>query len=119
MDDDGGDTLASAGWRDTSGAARARLDAGGAHAGLLGGSPLTLLQGIIPGNQYSSISIRGYYPSIRGRIMNLKYSIIDVGCLINLGSSKVFSDTKVFIGQKTDLIILLAAVLYFFTIPLL
>lgn len=29
--------------------ARARLDAGGAHAGLLGGSPLTLLQGIIPG----------------------------------------------------------------------
>lgn len=30
-------------------AARARLDAGGAHAGLLGGSPLTLLQGIIPG----------------------------------------------------------------------
>lgn len=31
------------------GAAKARLDAGGAHAGLLGGSPLTLLQGIIPG----------------------------------------------------------------------
>lgn len=31
------------------GAAKARLDAGGTHAGLLGGSPLTLLQGIIPG----------------------------------------------------------------------
>lgn len=35
-------------WR-TGVGARARLDAGGAHAGLLGGSPLTLLQGIIPG----------------------------------------------------------------------
>lgn len=34
------------------GAARARLDAGGAHAGLLGGSPLTLLQGIIPGTKW-------------------------------------------------------------------
>ncbi|XP_028175053.1 uncharacterized protein LOC114363513 [Ostrinia furnacalis] len=33
-------------------AARARLDAGGAHAGLLGGSPLTLLQGIIPGTKW-------------------------------------------------------------------
>ncbi|XP_013188261.1 uncharacterized protein LOC106133170 isoform X2 [Amyelois transitella] len=32
--------------------ARARLDAGGAHAGLLGGSPLTLLQGIIPGTKW-------------------------------------------------------------------
>jgi hypothetical protein len=44
----------SEGWRTESagngaGAAQARLDAGGAHAGLLGGSPLTLLQGIIPG----------------------------------------------------------------------
>nr|XP_021200214.2 uncharacterized protein LOC110383722 [Helicoverpa armigera] len=39
------------GWRET-GAARARLDAGGAHAGLLGGSPLTLLQGIIPGTKW-------------------------------------------------------------------
>lgn len=38
------------GWRET-GTARARLDAGGAHAGLLGGSPLTLLQGIIPGKK--------------------------------------------------------------------
>ncbi|CAG9786988.1 unnamed protein product [Diatraea saccharalis] len=35
-----------------AGAARARLDAGGAHAGLLGGSPLTLLQGIIPGTKW-------------------------------------------------------------------
>ncbi|KAL4706063.1 hypothetical protein ACJJTC_001661 [Scirpophaga incertulas] len=34
------------------GDARARLDAGGAHAGLLGGSPLTLLQGIIPGTKW-------------------------------------------------------------------
>lgn len=44
-------------WR-ADGAARARLDAGGAHAGLLGGSPLTLLQGIIPGEilNYSVIS---------------------------------------------------------------
>ncbi|XP_030029837.2 uncharacterized protein LOC115447059 [Manduca sexta] len=32
--------------------ARARLDAGGVHAGLLGGSPLTLLQGIIPGTKW-------------------------------------------------------------------
>ncbi|CAH1638437.1 unnamed protein product [Spodoptera littoralis] len=39
------------GWRET-GTARARLDAGGAHAGLLGGSPLTLLQGIIPGTKW-------------------------------------------------------------------
>lgn len=37
----------------TAVAARARLDAGGAHAGLLGGSPLTLLQGIIPGEMFS------------------------------------------------------------------
>ncbi|KAJ0176380.1 hypothetical protein K1T71_007559 [Dendrolimus kikuchii] len=44
----------SSGWREGSGdgAARARLDAGGAHAGLLGGSPLTLLQGIIPGTKW-------------------------------------------------------------------
>ncbi|KAH9644935.1 hypothetical protein HF086_010143 [Spodoptera exigua] len=41
----------SGGWRET-GTARARLDAGGAHAGLLGGSPLTLLQGIIPGTKW-------------------------------------------------------------------
>ncbi|XP_026314020.1 uncharacterized protein LOC113225798 [Hyposmocoma kahamanoa] len=38
-------------WR-TGVSARARLDAGGAHAGLLGGSPLTLLQGIIPGTKW-------------------------------------------------------------------
>ncbi|XP_073955948.1 uncharacterized protein isoform X2 [Choristoneura fumiferana] len=38
-------------WRE-GGAARARLDAGGAHAGLLGGSPLSLLQGIIPGTKW-------------------------------------------------------------------
>ncbi|XP_061716715.1 uncharacterized protein LOC133524607 isoform X1 [Cydia pomonella] len=38
-------------WRE-GGAARARLDNGGAHAGLLGGSPLTLLQGIIPGTKW-------------------------------------------------------------------
>lgn len=42
------------GWREksSSAAAKARLDAGGAHAGLLGGSPLTLLQGIIPGTKW-------------------------------------------------------------------
>lgn len=42
------------GWRERGGVgeARARLDAGGAHAGLLGGSPLTLLQGIIPGTKW-------------------------------------------------------------------
>ncbi|XP_045516973.1 uncharacterized protein LOC123709591 isoform X2 [Pieris brassicae] len=32
--------------------AQARLRAGGAHAGLLGGSPLSLLQGIIPGTKW-------------------------------------------------------------------
>ncbi|XP_068633266.1 uncharacterized protein [Battus philenor] len=32
--------------------AAARLRAGGAHAGLLGGSPLSLLQGIIPGTKW-------------------------------------------------------------------
>lgn len=51
--DEGPDTpttgRSGGGWQET-GAARARLDAGGAHAGLLGGSPLTLFQGIIPGN---------------------------------------------------------------------
>ncbi|CAF4931826.1 unnamed protein product [Pieris macdunnoughi] len=31
---------------------QARLRAGGAHAGLLGGSPLSLLQGIIPGTKW-------------------------------------------------------------------
>lgn len=36
------------GWRER-GDAEDRLRAGGAHAGLLGGSPLSLLQGIIPG----------------------------------------------------------------------
>ena len=50
--EDGGDApptgSTGGGWHET-GAARARLDAGGAHAGILGGSPLTLLQGIIPG----------------------------------------------------------------------
>ncbi|CAH0585429.1 unnamed protein product [Chrysodeixis includens] len=51
QDEHGGDSPASGGWRET-GAARARLDAGGAHAGLLGGSPLTLLQGIIPGTKW-------------------------------------------------------------------
>lgn len=54
QDEDGGDSPASGGWRET-GAARARLDAGGTHAGLLGGSPLTLLQGIIPGTYHSYI----------------------------------------------------------------
>ncbi|KAJ8731086.1 hypothetical protein PYW07_004250 [Mythimna separata] len=53
--DEGGDTptthSSGGGWQET-GAARARLDAGGAHAGLLGGSPLTLLQGIIPGTKW-------------------------------------------------------------------
>lgn len=44
-----GATNARGGWRER-GAAQARLQAGGAHAGLLGGSPLSLLQGIIPGN---------------------------------------------------------------------
>ncbi|XP_023938862.2 uncharacterized protein LOC112046471 [Bicyclus anynana] len=39
------------GWRER-GAAHARLQAGGAHAGLLGGSPLSLLQGIIPGTKW-------------------------------------------------------------------
>ncbi|XP_072949657.1 uncharacterized protein [Epargyreus clarus] len=39
------------GWRER-GAAQARLRAGGAHAGLLGGSPLSLLQGIIPGTKW-------------------------------------------------------------------
>lgn len=39
-------------WREEA-AAKARLDAGGNHVGLLGGSPLTLLQGIIPGKNYS------------------------------------------------------------------
>ncbi|CAH2244608.1 jg11722 [Pararge aegeria aegeria] len=34
------------------GEAQARLRAGGAHAGLLGGSPLSLLQGIIPGTKW-------------------------------------------------------------------
>ncbi|XP_026487218.2 uncharacterized protein LOC113394208 [Vanessa tameamea] len=41
------------GWRERSaGAAHDRLRAGGAHAGLLGGSPLSLLQGIIPGTKW-------------------------------------------------------------------
>lgn len=50
--DKGGTESAVRGWIETRGAARARLDAGGAHAGLLGGSPLTLLQGIIPGTKW-------------------------------------------------------------------
>lgn len=41
-------------WKEesNSAAAKARLDAGGTHSGLLGGSPLTLLQGIIPGTKW-------------------------------------------------------------------
>ncbi|XP_059047627.1 uncharacterized protein LOC131843049 [Achroia grisella] len=46
-----GGAEAGAAWS-AGGGARARLDAGGAHAGLLGGSPLTLLQGIIPGTKW-------------------------------------------------------------------
>ncbi|GBP05220.1 hypothetical protein EVAR_76689_1 [Eumeta japonica] len=48
--DGSGGSRRSGGWG--VGAARARLHAGGAHAGLLGGSPLTLLQGIIPGTKW-------------------------------------------------------------------
>ncbi|XP_014357843.2 uncharacterized protein LOC106710337 [Papilio machaon] len=40
----------SGAWRERG--AAARLRAGGAHAGLLGGSPLSLLQGIIPGTKW-------------------------------------------------------------------
>ncbi|CAH0715234.1 unnamed protein product, partial [Brenthis ino] len=41
------------GWQERGdGAAEERLRAGGAHAGLLGGSPLSLLQGIIPGTKW-------------------------------------------------------------------
>lgn len=51
-------TAAAGEWRTegSAGAAKARLDAGGAHAGLLGGSPLTLLQGIIPGTTLIIVS---------------------------------------------------------------
>ncbi|XP_045773399.1 uncharacterized protein LOC123872854 [Maniola jurtina] len=46
-----GESSKREGWRER-GAAHARLQAGGAHAGLLGGSPLSLLQGIIPGTKW-------------------------------------------------------------------
>lgn len=56
--DEGGTEPVNNDWRETGGAARARLDAGGAHAGLLGGSPLTLLQGIIPGKRVGRCELR-------------------------------------------------------------
>lgn len=62
-----------AGWG-AGGRARARLDAGGAHAGLLGGSPLTLLQGIIPGwfGSYSWAQIAGFGLSTATRVTQRK-----------------------------------------------
>lgn len=57
-------------WREqhSGSEARARLDySGGVHAGLLGGSPLTLLQGIIPGMAYLFLfpSVNNFYTTLR------------------------------------------------------
>lgn len=78
--------------------AAARLRAGGAHAGLLGGSPLSLLQGIIPGKNCSILGQDLFYlPQMTlplftfSTFLKILFSVILMMLLLSLTHVKVES----------------------------